>query len=149
MVEPRSRGACGEGAVTIRRVRTRLLGSLTLLWAAVIFVASSLPKGGPVPLPGAGIDKPVHGLVYGVLGALLCLTARSRGSVPRRAALWGALLGLAYGVSDELHQTFTPGRTASAADVLADVIGATLGALLALLAPARWVPPNPPAEDGT
>lgn len=116
-------------------VRARLLGSLTLLWAAVIFVASSLPHDGPVPLPGAGVDKPVHGMVYGVLGLLLCLTARSRGSAPARAAVTAALLGLAYGITDELHQTFTPGRTASAADVLADGIGATLGACLALLAP--------------
>ncbi len=130
-------------------VRARLLGSLTLLWAAAIFVASSLPRDGPIPLPGAGIDKPVHGMVYGVLGLLLCLTGRSRGSAPKRAAVAAALLGLAYGVTDELHQTFTPGRTASAADVLADGIGATLGACLALLAPAGWLAPNPRAQDGT
>lgn len=129
-------------------MRARLLGSLTLLWAAVIFVASSIPRGAPIPLPGAGVDKPVHALVYGVLGLLLALTGRARGAAPGRAAVASALLGLAYGITDELHQTFTPGRTASAADVLADAIGATLGACLAHLAPARWLAPNPRAQDG-
>jgi VanZ family protein len=35
-----------------------------------------------------------------------------------------------YGASDELHQMFVPGRTAAFDDLLADTIGALVGASL-------------------
>ena len=43
-------------------------------------------------------------------------------------AALAAALAAVYGVSDELHQSFVPGRTADGADVVADAVGAVLGA---------------------
>jgi hypothetical protein len=40
------------------------------------------------------------------------------------------IFGIAYGISDEIHQTFVPDRTASIADVLADAAGLFLACLL-------------------
>jgi VanZ family protein len=45
-----------------------------------------------------------------------------------RVAVLAAALAGAYGVTDEWHQTFTPGRDASLADVVKDLAGAVLGA---------------------
>jgi VanZ family protein len=47
------------------------------------------------------------------------------------------VLSFLYGLSDEVHQMFTPGRSPDILDVVADTAGASLGvaavALLALL----------------
>ena len=43
-----------------------------------------------------------------------------------------ALLAVLYGLGDEVHQSFVPGRDASVGDVVADAAGALLGA-------AAWV----------
>ena len=40
------------------------------------------------------------------------------------------VMALAYGLSDELHQAYVPGRQSSFYDVLADGAGALLGAAL-------------------
>jgi len=40
------------------------------------------------------------------------------------------LLGLVYGFSDEFHQFFVKGRTASILDVFADTVGSFIGAII-------------------
>jgi VanZ family protein len=42
----------------------------------------------------------------------------------------GALFTIAFGMSDEFHQRFTPGRSPDLLDVLADTIGACAAAAL-------------------
>ena len=39
---------------------------------------------------------------------------------------YGLLLAACYGISDELHQYFVPGRHCTGSDVLADTVGALL-----------------------
>src|SRR5262252_5914416 len=85
-----------------------------LLWAIVIFRLSAIPGDQLPPLPGWNFDKLVHGVVYGVLGALSWWGAR-RTLARDRALSWQ--LGIAtacaalYGITDELHQMFTPHRS--------------------------------------
>jgi VanZ family protein len=88
---------------------------------AGIFYLSSRP-GNEVGLP-APWDKLAHFLAYALLGFLL-----ARGLDGRRAAFGIASL---YGLLDEFHQSFTPGREVSLGDFLADALGAALGAFLA------------------
>ena len=92
-----------------------------LFYMAAIFALSSLP-GSEVGIP-APWDKLAHFTEYALLGFLL---GRGTGNVPLAFAL-AAL----YGVSDEVHQAFVPGREASVFDWLADAAGALIGALLA------------------
>ncbi len=105
------------------------------LWAGVIFALSSIPgtRFPAIDLPQS--DKLVHALLYGVLGALLRRALdRTRG---REAAagnvLLAILLATAYGISDEIHQLWTPHRSADWRDVAADTLGGTLGAVSATL----------------
>ena len=62
------------------------------------------------------------------------------------------LPGTAYGVTDELHQFLTPGRTPDPADWAADTLGAAIGvavALTRLVCNHLTSPPNTAATAGT
>jgi VanZ family protein len=100
------------------------------LWAPVVaymaalFYVSSLSS---LPTPPSGItDKHEHFFFYGILAAL---TVRALAHAEWRrisfAIVVGAILiaGL-YGVSDEFHQRFVPGRNFDVLDMAADTIGA-------------------------
>jgi VanZ family protein len=94
-----------------------------VLWAGVIFALSSVPDLGT----GLGgwdlvLRKLGHAAEFAVLGALL---------VRALGAAWPAFaVGVAYAVSDELHQTFVPGRQGSPLDVAIDAVGVVAGVVL-------------------
>lgn len=67
-------------------------------------------------------DKLYHAGNFGVLGALLY------GATGR--AWLGVLLASLYGVSDEVHQMYVPGRSADLFDWAADTVGAAVAVLL-------------------
>ncbi len=94
-----------------------------VLWAAVIFAFSSIPDLGT----GLGtwdlvVRKLAHASEFAVLGALLL---RALGA--ERPAL---ALGIAYAVSDELHQHLVAGRVGSPFDVAIDAAGVAIGVAL-------------------
>lgn len=91
-----------------------------------IYLVGDLPRA---PLPDEVSDKTGHLVAY--LG-LAVLSARALGGgVPRRVTLRVALLAFlvaaGYGVFDEVHQSFVPGRSAELADWFADAGGAAIG----------------------
>jgi VanZ family protein len=96
---------------------------------AVIFVLSS--RSAP-----PGLDRfPdwfTHGGGYWILCVLACRALAGGIGVPLsgKDALLAVALCAAYGVADEIHQHFVPGRHATAADVAKDVAGAMAGAWL-------------------
>ena len=99
---------------------------------AVIFTLSHQP-GDSFTLPEIiNIDKLLHILVYTLLGltAWYALPPNWRQDHPKMAA--GLVVGccLLYGVTDEWHQSFIPGRLASAADIAADTVGGGLAMLI-------------------
>jgi hypothetical protein len=47
--------------------------------------------------------------------------------VGMRAAVTCVLLAVAYGITDEFHQSFVPGRSAELYDLYADAVGAIVG----------------------
>jgi VanZ family protein len=110
------------------------------LMLAVIFGASSIPN--LTTLPGNISDKSGHSIGYALLGILI-LRALAGGrlrEVTWRRGIAAIVLATLYGVTDEFHQLFVPGRSADRYDVLADCVGATIGAVLGWLAGAarRW-----------
>jgi VanZ family protein len=108
-----------------------------LFWALVIFGLSSIPGKSFPDVSVLHYDKLIHGLVYSVLGGFCCLALPP--SVPRAVAVpCAALLSLIYGMTDEFHQLFVPGRSADLHDVIADGLGGLFGAgAAALLGAAR------------
>lgn len=95
-------------------------------YMAAIFWLSSLSS--PPSPPGVS-DKWQHAVAYAGLAVVaLRATAGGRWGGVTRAALAAAwLIAVLYGVSDEFHQAFTPGRTPDVMDVAADAIGALAG----------------------
>ncbi len=127
--------AAGEGEGRFGRRVWLPLGLM-----ALIYFASSRP----IPATGAGqLDKLVHVLVFAILAGAwifaLSPTSMSRG---RRIVL-AALLSILWGITDEWHQSFVPGRVASVADALADVVGASACGVLVF-----WMGRSGPRGDG-
>lgn len=110
------------------------------LYMALIFYASAQPD---LAVPGPFGDKPVHSIVYGGLGVLIvrALAGGLGARVTLATGALGAALTAAYGVTDELHQMFVPGRYADANDLVADAVGGIAGAVVCwlwgILFPAR------------
>lgn len=103
---------------------------LTCLWAALLFYLSHQP-GDLVPPLFPMQDKVMHMVAYAILGFLGMGSTRPTTHGYRRGQAWRVclLVGL-YGVSDEIHQHFIPGRMADVLDVMADVAGGMLGVWL-------------------
>jgi VanZ family protein len=79
------------------------------------------------------LRKAAHLLEYAIL---MLLSARAfqygRDNLQMRSVLLGFVLSSLYAVTDEVHQSFIPSRTALAADVLIDIAGVTIAAIFLL-----------------
>jgi VanZ family protein len=113
-----------------------------VLWIGLIFFLSHQPTLLDVEeeLGSLGekiLYKSAHVLAYAVL-AWLWWRVLSPGRQLTGASLWAAfILTTLYGVSDEIHQSFVPGRHARLADVLFDASGAL--AMILLLRRVKWL----------
>jgi VanZ family protein len=103
--------------------------ALVLAWMAVVFFASSISDLGRAKRVPDWISHPVE---YGAGAVLVCraLEGGRRRPLTLSTALTATLLTTAYGVTDEYHQSFVPGRTADPADVAKDLGGAALACAL-------------------
>lgn len=110
-----------------------------VLVMAVLFAASSASD--TTAVPPVLSDTILHLGGYALLGITVfraLADARFDRLTPGRAA--GAVLCcILYGLSDEFHQSFVPGRTPDAMDLVADAAGAALGAGALLLLKAVWL----------
>ena len=104
-----------------------------VVYVAIIFYLSSLSHPetlvpGLLPLFG---DKLIHAGEYGLLG-ILCYRAFRYGSglTTGTAVLMAIAAATLYGVTDEIHQAFVPLREADPWDLVADLAGSTVAALL-------------------
>lgn len=108
---------------------TLLLWGPVALYMAAIFYVSHQPD---VSIPGGFSDAPVHSVAYAGL-AVTIVRALAGGlgrRVGRRTALAALAIAVAYGATDEWHQSFVPGRFAELKDLYANAIGASIGTAL-------------------
>ena len=118
-----------------RAVRPNVIRLLPVLaWMGLIFTLSSrktLPRPlgiGPDVLAIAG-----HFTVYAVLAALLWWALLSRDLTLGQRTILAFVGAVAYGVSDEWHQSFVPGRDPALFDLGVDALGAVTALVLARL----------------
>lgn len=100
-----------------------------VLYMAAIFFASSIPDP---PVPSDVSDVSLHEAAYFGL-TLLVIRAVARGewrgvTAKTLAAAW--LIAVAYGATDEWHQSFVPNRHAELRDLGSDAIGALAGTIV-------------------
>jgi len=93
-----------------------------------IFLASSLPAGNIPPL------FPFQDIVFHLIAYLLLVLFFTRALdnlkpdlLTVQLFLCAAVFGTLYGISDELHQSFVPGRSVSGFDVFIDFLGSAIG----------------------
>ncbi|MDX1697780.1 MAG: VanZ family protein [Thiohalobacterales bacterium] len=121
---------------------TRLLRGLSLLsallLAGLIYYLSDQPMVA-IPQVFDYQDKALHVAAYFVLGflGLGAMRAGIHGYSIGQAGLAFLITGL-YGVLDEYHQSFVPGRHATISDVVADLTGALLGVGVLFLLVRRY-----------
>lgn len=98
-----------------------------IAWVILLFILSSIPNlAFPVRFFGWD-DKIHHALAYMPLGFLLLRGIVGKGEYRRQALGLAICIGALYGISDEIHQHFVPGRFMDWTDAAADAVGVTLG----------------------
>lgn len=123
-------------------MRSQLKQSIALRWGAVIawmalIFALSAQSKLPELIPGLPALEEIGGHLseYAILALLLWWALRGTGT--RYPATWSLVSAALYGITDEVHQSFVPGRTMSVSDLLVDLIGAALALSIAGLITAR------------
>jgi len=114
----------------------------------VLYWLSSLP-GNPLPDDPAlyglfywvpsSVQNALHVPAYAALSWASWWALGAWQRVPSARALSACAIATTYGVFDEWHQSFVPGRHASLIDVTLDVAGAVLGIWLAVWIGSRTV----------
>ena len=98
------------------------------LYAGAIYLLSSTPHPLGIDRLPVFVDKIAHAAVFG--GLSFVLWNALRGSMPmattRRLSVLAIVMTTLYGMSDEFHQSFVPGRTMDLFDLIADAGGACL-----------------------
>jgi len=117
-----------------RSLRLVYLWFFVLLVMGVIFVFSSLPAR-EIPSLFAFEDIVFHLLAYGLLAYSFCqaLNGTWFGLVKAQVVLYSIIFCTTYGISDEYHQLFVPGRCCSGFDIFIDGLGGFLGSLFYLI----------------
>lgn len=117
-----------------------------LVWMGTIFALSSTPTPAPQVVLARKFwfltfSSAAHVAEYGILALLLVFAL---GRFSRAGAALAVALSLAYGVTDELHQSLVPGRVSTPSDVALDGLGAALamGLCLSLAGVRRWLRPT-------
>jgi hypothetical protein len=112
-----------------------------VIWAAVIFMFSAYPttRTSQIHWQDFVVKKFAHVFVYFVFTVLLYRALINSGVKSKKSAYISIITAVIYGISDEYHQSFTPGREPTVRDVLFD----SLGAFLAIYSIQNLLPSAP------
>ena len=113
--------------------RKFIFNFLKVYWV-ILFIATSYPSSN-IPTFGVG-DKVEHMSAFFILGVLLNLTLIFQNKYPKlkvKSSLYTILIGSGYGIFDELHQLFIPGRSCDILDFSADFSGLVLAVVFIIL----------------
>lgn len=79
------------------------------------------------------VRKTAHAMEYAVLGGVLVLMYGSYEIIGKKGMAYGILTGVAYAMTDEIHQLFVAGRSCQVTDVLIDSAGVIFGSIIGVL----------------
>ncbi|NIR53156.1 hypothetical protein GWO43_31330 [candidate division KSB1 bacterium] len=119
-----------EAAIDIKKIFYRRYLP-AILWAALIFVGSSIPSQSMPKFTIETKDLVLHFIEYALFGVFLAIAFISSSDriswKPFNIAL---LVGVVYAALDELHQKFVSGRVCAFTDFVADSLGVLFGLAL-------------------
>ncbi|MGM9926159.1 MAG: VanZ family protein [Bacillus sp. (in: firmicutes)] len=100
---------------------------LPIAYMVFVWILSSMPADAVVELPSSKWDhiwkESMHLVEFAILYGLFAIALAVSGKLSLRTSLWAAVIACAYGVVDEIHQSFYPYRSATLIDVVKDWIG--------------------------
>ena len=108
----------------------RLFASLLKNWAASDDAAKTVRF---IESLETAVRKSAHFIIYTALGFCAANTVRYVTGRKKRVFLISLIWGSFYGVTDEFHQYFVPGRACMWQDWLIDTAGVLCGIVMALL----------------
>ncbi len=111
--------------------------------ALIYFLSSRAWPATPLSLPDFS-DKFVHIMIYIPLAFAISIALRKSG-MKRYVLITGIILATLYGITDEVHQAYVPGRCSDVSDALADIVGAFIGCISAMLCNSRRIE-HPPTK---
>jgi hypothetical protein len=99
-----------------------------IVWGAIIFTFSSsgAPSVSQVYWKDFVVKKIAHLVEYAVLAILLFRAMKGSGVNSTNSMLYSILVSFFYAVTDEFHQSFTPGREPTVRDVVIDSVGSMM-----------------------
>ncbi len=105
-----------------------------VIYMSLIFFLSSRSRFPIIPSRIPYGDKVCHCIEFAILGYLLMRAfIHEDGSwISRNALLLAVAIAIVFGLSDEVHQLFVPLRRLDIFDLMADSLGAAIGAWGAL-----------------
>jgi len=114
--------------VGVRRARIA-----AALWGGFLFLVTSWPRPPDVRAAGFPVDKATHFVLYAVEAFLLYRAIAWKGSPGFSFARVIAIVGTMalWGMLDEAHQEWIPGRLMDSGDLAADLAGALAGGVAA------------------
>lgn len=74
-----------------------------------------------------------HFTIFGVLGFLIALLLGEYKLHGVKQIIYSLVWSFIYSCTDEIHQSFVPGRSAQITDIITDTLGAFTGALFAVM----------------
>lgn len=122
------------------RARLALHWAPALATMGVIWILSSMSNP-PVDVSSLPFrDRGAHFLSFGSVA--FWVAHGTMATVPRahalRVVLFAVLSAALWGLLDEIHQSFVPGRSPDIIDLVADTLGAVVGASLRAAARLVW-----------
>ncbi len=109
-----------------------------MVWMGFIFFWSARPAitASTIGWQDFTIKKSAHVVEYFGLGILVYRAIRKTTGLSSTQAIILTIAGcLVYAITDEFHQSFTPGRSPRVRDIGIDTIGSVIGVVIMHLAP--------------
>jgi VanZ family protein len=110
------------------------LWALPLLYMMMIWIMSSQPSNAYVELPNLSLDRfikeSLHLVEFAILYLLFVVAAYFNGILTAATNLSFAIVACLYGLTDEIHQSFVPYRSATINDLVKDVTGVAIAYLI-------------------
>ena len=110
--------------------------SLLISYSALIFWLSSQPSL-QLPMAFQHQDKVIHIAAYFIMGGLAWRSFLPLSKTRTKTALLCLVFCALYGLSDEWHQSFVPGRYCDLLDWYADMTGSVIAILVFYAIPSR------------
>ncbi|MDR5659949.1 VanZ family protein [Serpentinicella sp. ANB-PHB4] len=102
-------------------------GFTEAIFQAIERVAPNIAEGIDLRQLHHIIRKYGHFFVYFVLGVVVLNAIRRSGKDGLKSIIIAFIICVVYAISDEVHQTFIPGRSGEVTDVIIDSVGAAVG----------------------